>query len=803
MKGLFRTILAAALALFAAHAADAQVAELRTVDPVSDSIAIAKMRYKMERIRRERPTVALVLSGGGAKGAAHVGAIQFLEKVGIPVDMVLGTSMGGLVGGLYSMGYSPAQMDSLLRSLDWSVMLSDQIPSEYRSYQHRKYKEQYLFSIPFYYSQNALTSEGKPSKKTSPEEEERTLHLGANDEFADKTLKDNLFGSLPAGYIYGHNVNKLFSQLTAGYQDDIDFCDLPLPFFCIASDLVTGKAMLWHEGKLNTALRSTMSIPGIFAPVRENGMVLVDGGIRNNYPTDVAKAMGADIVIGVELSDAVMEYSDIYNIGDMVWKVIDILGMDSFDKNVNIPDVTIKPNLEGYNMMSFDPASIDIIISRGYEAAYDKADELFAIKDKIGRAELTLQNKPATDVGKEDIMISEVTFEGLTPTDKRYLSDKIAIKAGDTVTKADIEAAIATLYGTQSFDYVTYELLGTGQPFVLNLKCKKGPVHQVGVGARFDTESLVSLLINAGFNVHKVQGSSWDFTTRASASPYFNLHYAYKTPKFPTINIDVKEAYTNANVYELKNSHMNLAYWNISQQLYLSDLNWMKANIKAGIRNEYVNVKSLLVEGDMPNKFDKDMLKNDYISVFFDAIRDTYDDGYFPKKGFKGALYYRYVFNGIKEGFEPNHSVQAEASGVLRLSDYFHIIPSIYTRFVFGNSVSLAHANFVGGNIGGRYIEQQLPFVGISCCAPVSAKVGIARADFRLHLTKNNYLTTTVNVMKTSDTISKELLWAGDTTIGAGLEYGYDSILGPIKLNVNWSNFTEAVGAYVSIGFDF
>lgn len=787
-------------ALLATGGARAQVAELHTADPVGDSIAIAKMQYRMERIRRERPTVALVLSGGGAKGAAHVGAIRFLEKVGIPVDMVLGTSMGGLVGGLYSIGYSPAQMDSLLKSLDWSVMLSDRIPPQYRSYQQRKYKDQYIFSVPFFYSPNAILNS---DSKRRQEEEDRTLHLGANDEFSDKSLKDNLFGSLPSGYIHGHNVNKLISSLTVGYQDDTDFCDLPLPFFCIAADLVTGKPKLWHSGKLNSALRSTMSIPGIFAPVREDGMILVDGGMINNYPTDVAKAMGADIVIGVELSDAEMTYSDINNLGDMVWKMIDIMGMDSFTHNVSIPDVTIKPDLREYNMMSFDPVSIEAIIERGYEAAYNKADELFALKDRVGRAVFSLQSKPAIDAGTEKIRISDVTFEGLSPADIRYLSPKIGIQAGDVVTKEEIESVLASLYGTQSFDYVSYELLGSDEPFVLNLKCKKGPVHQVGFGARLDSESLVSLLLNVGFNVHKVQGSSWDITAKAAANPYLNVHYMYKTPNFPTVNFEAKEAFTDANLIDSERTRYNFKFWNIRQQLYISDLNWKTASIRAGIRNEYFNVRSLLSGANLPASYDKNNLKDDLISAFFDAKRDTFDDGYFPTKGYKGGLTYNYIFHGHKDDFTPVHAVQFDAMGVIQATQSFHIIPSVNIRMLFGDTVPVSYLNYAGGSMAGRYYEQQVPFTGINNATPLANKMVVAGTNFRIRMTKNNYLSAVFNLMKSSDTISKELLWAGDTFVGTGLEYAYDSLIGPLKFDLHWSNYTKTFGAYISLGFDF
>ena len=184
-------------------------------------------------------------------------------------------------------------------------------------------------------------------------------------------------GSLPSGMVYGQNVGNIFSAMSVGYQDEIDFYkDLPIPFLCVATDLVTGTAKIWTKGKLNTALRSTMSIPGLFTPVKVDGMVLVDGGMRNNYPTDLAKKCGADIVIGVNLSSGYKDYSEINNIGDIIGTSIDMMGRPSFENNQNIPDVSIKPDLHEFTMLSFDTKSIDTIIGRGYEAALEVAPQL-------------------------------------------------------------------------------------------------------------------------------------------------------------------------------------------------------------------------------------------------------------------------------------------------------------------------------------------------------------------------------------------------------------------------------------------
>ena len=282
------------------------VSRAQTVNPEIDSIAVKEMREYMDEIRQYRPTVALVLSGGGAKGASHIGVIYRLEELGIPVDVVLGTSMGGLVGSLYSLGYTPHQMDSIVRNINWGWAFSDKVSREYISYAGMKYRETYLLSIPFYYERDYYRKKVAEDSRFDPVRRHESFNFGADQGDGSEFVKKNLLGSLPSGYIYGQNVTNLISSLTIGYQDSLDFKQLPIPFVCVATDLVSGKAKIWHSGKINTAMRSTMSIPGIFSPVRTEGMVLVDGGLRDNYPTSLAKEMGADrVALGHHFDDAV------------------------------------------------------------------------------------------------------------------------------------------------------------------------------------------------------------------------------------------------------------------------------------------------------------------------------------------------------------------------------------------------------------------------------------------------------------------------------------------------------------------
>ena len=425
------------------------------------------MRARMDTIhaREHRPTVGLVLSGGGAKGSAHVGVIRYLEEQKIPIDMICGTSMGGLVGGLTAMGYNSFYMDSLLRNQNWNVMLSDRIHPKYYSYALKKYKETYLLSVPFMYSKNDF--------QDRVDEQLRFFDQGAQMAIGENSLAS----SLPSGYAYGFNVNNLFSSLAVGYEDDISFADLPIPFFCVATDMVSLKAKYWTEGSVKQAMRSTMSIPVLFKPVRSEGLILVDGGTRNNFPVDLAKAMGCDIVIGVDLSDLAPSYSQLNNIGDIVMQFIAMLGRGTLIRNKADTDVYIKPVLTGYNMLSFTPVAIDTMIHRGYVAAQQRAAELAEVKAMVGDAHTVYHSRRATDINKTPVRVYVVEFRGVTNGESRMLHNKIQFKAGSYVDKAKMDKMMSLIEATGCFSSVSYSILGDEEPYKLVFDCEKGPRH--------------------------------------------------------------------------------------------------------------------------------------------------------------------------------------------------------------------------------------------------------------------------------------------------------------------------------------
>ena len=772
----------------------------RGIDPKADSLAVARMRERMEQIRQYRPTVALVLSGGGAKGAAHVGVIRYIEELGIPVDMVLGTSMGGLIGGLYSLGYTVDQMDSLVRNMDWNWALSDRLSRKYITYSDLKYKEKYLLSIPFFYERDYYRMMRADENRFDPVHRRDILHVGADNEDGADFLKKNLLGSLPSGYIYGQNVSNLISSLTIGYQDPMSFQEFPIPFVCVASDMVSGKAKIWHEGKINDAMRSTMSIPGMFAPVRVDGMVLVDGGLRDNYPTALAREMGADIIIGVDLSETRRTYTDVNNIGDIIGQGIDMLGRDAFDRNVNIPDVKIRPQLKGYNMMSFDPVSIDTIMVRGLEAAQAQDSLLREVAERTKTGYVFARKPSAFGFETDSLVIADVEIRGVLPREEELLEKRLHLKFGQKISKEDLNDIVAKIYGTQSYDYVTYELLGDSEPFKLVLNCRKGPIHQLGIGVRADTEEIVSVLLNLGFNAHKLHGHIYDFTAKVSANPYLQFHWSYDLPKMPTVNASASIRWTDLNMLNFGTNNLSLSYLCAKQEFYLSNIKWKRFDIKGGIRNEVFNIRNIK-STEIIGNYDFDQLNNDFVSLYLDARTDTFDDGYFPTRGVNAGVSYAWTFAGFPHRFNHFHTIQADAKTVLPIGDVFAFIPSFNFRFLLGGDIPVAYFNAIGGSLPGRYIDQQMAFPGVTNLYAMKNMLTIYRTDFRFTLAKNHYLTGILNYARDCDDLRSYA--SGPGYFGAALEYSFDTIFGPLSANIHWSDITRKVGFYLSAGYSF
>ena len=291
----------------------------------------------------ERKKVAVVLCGGGAMGTIHIGALKVLEEAGMPIDMVTGTSMGSIIGGMYAVGYDAADIESIVNSMDWGDILRDRLSMRNQTLAEREKQNIYLFDYRL---------------------------------FLDKS-QDTLAG----GFIRGINVEKTLRHYLR-QPEDIDFKALPRPFGCIATDLVTDSEVVLDHGSLPRAIRASMAVPGVFAPVRMDPYILVDGGTKNNFPADLARKMGADIVIGVRTDLGLND--KYYSTSDILERSVGADIHNRSDENDKYCDLIIHVPVRGYSAAHFYNSAIKALIKRGEEATRTQMDSIMILKRMAG-----------------------------------------------------------------------------------------------------------------------------------------------------------------------------------------------------------------------------------------------------------------------------------------------------------------------------------------------------------------------------------------------------------------------------------
>lgn len=763
------------------------------------------MRKRMDEIRKteKRPTVALVLSGGGAKGAAEAGALQFLEEQKIPVDMVCGTSIGGLLGGLYSVGYTSSDMRELFCSQNWGITLTDMIKPEYIPYSTRMRRQKFIVNVPFHYAESDFSERFRENEQYSDEEDRKGPDFRANDAGDNSSAPKNFTSSLPTGYAYGFNVNNLLASLTVGYQDSISFASLPVPYMCVATDMVSCKAYNWTSGHLKTAMRSTMSIPGLFNPVRTDGMVLVDGGTRNNYPADVARACGADYIIGIELADAEPDYGQVSNLKKLLGQFIRMLGKDAYDENIAYPDVRVKPDLMGFNMLSFNAAAVDTMMKRGYDAIVLKEDEIAIIKSAVGEARPKNIRK-AIDISKTPVLVKKIEFEGLDDSESKILMRRIHLSAGQKVDKNIMDEAMGKLQATGAFESVTYSLRGTEEPFDLVFSCIKGPTNELSLGLRIDQEEWAAVMLDLGINTKKLKGSKIDLSARLGRVQKVNGRYSLDLRGLPTLNAEVG---LNHCMYDIISTMMDQKrntweHLNPYARAFVSNLAWTKLDVEAGAQFRYYSVNSARLNQELINTLPPDESDKGYFGFFANAKLYTMDDLYFPTKGVH--LKMNADMDIMRTGdlsYKPCYSIGADLKFVIPCTDYFTIISDFHWRGCMNNS-SYFHQNFVGGSVPGRYIDQQIPLVGTTNMVNLDNVTGVLNLDLRFKVADSFFLSMKGGVARGADNIENFFGQVRPDILGVEAQAGYDSFMGPLKLHVRWSN-TQHWGVCFSLGYDF
>lgn len=794
MKGLFR-LLVALLLLPASLPVMAQnpleLLDLPSCTPEQDSIDIARVRARIDSIKQHRPVVAVVLAGGGARGLAHLGVLRYMEEQGIPVDIIGGASMGGLVAGLYALGYDSHQLDSLVRAIDWTSMMSDRVPGSYQSYQVRREKERFFLRVPFHYDKEDAV------RKLEHEVQPDNNLTGTGDMLQEAVGKIGL--GMPDGFLLGYNIRNLISSVTVGYQDSLSFADFPLPFFCTSAEMVSMKEKNWMSGSIVDALRSTMSIPLYFRPVRKGGMVYSDGAGCNNFPVDVARALGADIVIGSDMYSRA-EADDLSDITSLLWQNFNLQTTYTTEINRGLTDMIVTHSPKEFSPLSFDAASVAKIIDIGYADAIAHSEDFARIAGKTGSAGPAPESRrQAVNIARQKVQVGNFRVTGLTGRGVRRILNPLFLPRNGLFGREDIEDIMARIYGTRAFESVTYRLEGAEEPYTLVLDCQKGQTSEFGGSVHVDTDEYVYVSLFLGLGTRKLYGPRFRAEVKIGQTSALNAELAYK-PSFmlPSVGLALNNTFVSdcpaVNGPGGSFLHNRL-------DLFIEDSEMTYGSFRSGVSAEILPYTAGTTDGLTISAWDASSY---WISAFAKLNIDSMDDGYFPTRGLRFNTLGRYVFGGNDTfGYAAG---TASLSGAGTLWNRFTIQPTLgfgwSTPPKNGAAVPIQHRLTAGGILAGRYMENQLAFFGIARGVRYSSGfLATAQLDLRCRMFTKNYLTLKGAVL--SDAPGFRGLFQGAAPVYAiGLDFARKTVVGPLCLGGFWNSST-GWGASLSFGLNF
>ncbi|MDG5799528.1 patatin-like phospholipase family protein [Marinilabiliaceae bacterium ANBcel2] len=729
----------------------------------------------------KRPTVGVVLSGGGAKGLAHIGVLQVLEEAGIRPDYIAGTSMGAIVGGLYSIGYSAQELDSIVTAVDWGHLLSDRIllsdvmPEEKDDYQR-------------YHGEIDITSDGF---------------------------------STPAGFIEGHSVSELISRLSIRVAGIESFKDFPIPFKCVAADLISGRQHVFSDGDFTTALRASMAIPSIFSPVELDSMLLVDGGVLNNFPVRVCKNMGADIIIGVNVGT-----SHKTDVGDLNSPIGVLTASTMIGNNINMRvqmpmvDIYIEPEMDPYTTASFSDAIH--IVERGRKGAAPFLSELKNMADSLNS--IALHSPRVVPPQPDSVRIDQIRVNGMERISYRFFLGNLGIHEGDYISVNDLERGVSRLMGTRYFKSVSYRLRPVRDGYVLVMNVDEAERAKFKFSLQYDNEYKARLTANVTLRNILLRGNRVSKTIDISDRPRINLSMinyhgeihrtgtrfqgVFENNSFPVYFQDgAKYGSFVHNYFSAFGGFMSSVGTSLEINALMEyERSWYKR--ESGFYNLFTpGVKSF---------------GNSYLSGLFWLRYNSTNRRFFPGRGSDLDLKFRAYFD-VSELYKGAQDQYLSVEDMIAFSDekFFtlrgcyrrHIsftdrlvfIPSVFAGWSTAD-MPLSGLTYVGG-LPSQTRNHDLSFIGLGSREKVVQNYVMAQGSIRYRFYSKLHATMIVNGLASyqGDYISFDSVFVNEDEqlLGYGLLLEYDSILGPLQIGASGGSVGGGVRWYFGFGYTF
>lgn len=744
--------------------------------------------------QEKKPKVALVLSGGGAKGIAHIPVLQKLDSLGIVPDLIVGTSMGSVIGGLYAAGYSGDSIAQITKSVEWDKLLGGDVSLTDVSVEEKSEFGRYLVNLDII--------KGKPKVKSG-------------------LLKDQ-------------NLREFLSSLLYPFYNVNNFDDLSIPFRSVTTDLVNGKEIVISEGSLTLAIRASMSIPSVFEPVKYNNTLLVDGGILNNFPTDIAKQLGADIIIGSDVGGGLEPIDKLDNMATIMFQTSMLTSNLKLGDNRALCDVLINhyPNLT-FSAQDFNDA--ESIYNEGKIATKGSIDELDVLAEKLNKFNQREHNLPEIE---DNIVFDAIEYIDISPENLSLVKARMNLKISQGYSSLELRKAIDRAMGTEIFYQITYRVqINDGQNILKLTGFEKSP-HQISGALHYDTTQGVGLAVNyTGRNIIGYS-SRLLLGVDIAEQPKFRMQYQQNIGdskdwwwRAQVFGEKIRQSfYSNGN----KGDELKRTYFKSNLQ-FNRDLNSLYNYVGLDFNYEYTKIKPKLNPSVNNNIYDlrRYSFKNLEVSVYFS--HNSFNLVFFPTEGTKlnarishSLLHYANV--EYDESFDSNDS--GETNGFSKVSFEYE------KRFPIKKSMSL----ILGANSGLTFIEDRdqddLSFVnlgpgaqyylggnltpnrrdsyvfnGLKDAELIVTQFTRLHAAFQIEAIRNIYITPYANIASVGfgnvddyfETIfSADGDWVNtnETSLlfSAGTTFSYDSILGPVNFDVAYLNNENNIRLFFSVG---
>ena len=714
--------------------------------------------------------VGLVLSGGGAKGLAHIGVLKTIDSLGIRIDHIAGTSMGAIIGSLYASGYSGKQLDSIFNSLNFDDLINDHIPRAARTFYEKEQSEKYAIRLPF----------------------------------------NNFKVSLPSAISKGQNVFNLLSKLTLHVSDIKDFNKLPIPFFCIATDVETGQSIILDKGNLAQSVRASGALPSLFQPVYINDRMLVDGGVSNNYPIDELQAKGVDVIIGVDVQDELLDRKDLKSAPDILLQINNYRTFKDMKTKTKLTDIYIRPDIEDFNVVSFNEGKK--IMKNGEEAALVQLDNLKGIINNQYKKPLKFIKPTQLD----SLKIKTISINGNKNYSRSYILGKLKFKTHQTISYIDFIKGVNNLVATNNFDDFSYQFNPVLDGYHLTANIKESETKTVlKAGLHYDNLYKSAALINV---THKRLFFNNDLTSIdfvLGDNIRYNFEYYIDKGLYWSIGVKSRLNTFNKSVSaallltdtELENTSINkidVDLLDFTNQFYLQTFFRKYFRFKIGAELKHLKFDS---ETFLENTNDETTIfENSAFFSFFGNLKyDSFDNKHFPTKGFYfNGDFNLYLFSSdFNNTFSEYSIAKADIGYAFKVSDNFSIHLNTQGGFKIGNN-SVNSLDFALGGYGNNLINNFMSFYGydfISLTANSFVK-GTINLDYQIF--NKNHIIFSSNIANVEDDIFDSGEWFTSPDFsGFALGYSLETFLGPIEAKYSWSPETKQSHWFFNLGFWF